>query len=89
MVAGVALNIVFLATQHGDQIDEWGRFLDIQNLFFVSVFTVEMVIKLIALGFQGYVADLWNRFDAVLVFGGWASIIEDSLWFFRMIRALR
>ena len=88
-IAGVAVNIIFLATQHANQTDFWQQFLDAQNLFFVSVFTVEMIIKLIAFGFKGYLLDSWNRFDALLVFASWASIIEDSLWFFRLFRALR
>ena len=69
---------VSLATQHANQTDFWQQFLDAQNLFFVSVFTVEMIIKLVAFGFKGYLLDSWNRFDVLLVLASWAFKLQRS-----------
>lgn len=37
------------------------------NYFFIAVFTVEAVLKIIAIGFPLYWRDAWNRFDFVVV----------------------
>jgi hypothetical protein len=36
------------------------------------VYTVEFVVKLLGLGFRGYVQSPWNIFDGLLVLGSWA-----------------
>merc|ERR1719197_1517543 len=43
--------------------------LAIVNLFFVIVFTVEMVLKLIGFGLRQYMNDSWNVFDGFIVVG--------------------
>ena len=62
----VTLNIIMIATQHENQGDFWSLVLDIQNITFVIVFTLEMLIKLIAFGISGYLQDNWNRFDGII-----------------------
>jgi hypothetical protein len=42
-------------------------FLENMNKNFTYIFTVEMVFKIYALGFQGYVRDGYNLFDGILV----------------------
>lgn len=46
------------------------------NMVFVTLFTMEMVLKIYSLGFQGYFVSLFNRFDCFVVFG---SIFEMLL----------
>ena len=47
---------------------------EITNLFFIGLFTVEMLVKMYSVGFQGYFVSMFNRFDSfVVVF----SIIEE------------
>lgn len=45
----------------------------IANLFFVVLFTLEMLLKMYSLGFQGYFVSLFNRFDSFVVI---CSILE-------------
>lgn len=45
-------------------------------MFFVALFTMEMILKMYSLGFQGYFVSLFNRFDCFVVFG---SIFEMVL----------
>lgn len=53
----------------------YGR-TDVANITFVSLFTVEMLIKMYAFGLRIYFASMFNRFDAfVVVF----SIVEIIL----------
>jgi voltage-dependent calcium channel L type alpha-1D len=51
-------------------ISEWA------NIFFVILFTLEMLLKMYSLGFQGYFVSLFNRFDSFVVL---CSIIEVIL----------
>lgn len=46
------------------------------NMVFVTLFTMEMMLKIYSLGFQGYFVSLFNRFDCFVVFG---SIFEMLL----------
>ena len=43
------------------------------NFTFTMIFTVEMVVKLIALGINGYIKDKMNVFDGLIVI---VSLIE-------------
>lgn len=45
-------------------------------MVFVTLFTMEMILKMYSLGFQGYFVSLFNRFDCFVVFG---SIFEMLL----------
>ena len=78
-----------IGTEHYDQTLTWTNLLQVQNLIFVVIFTIEMVLKLVGLGVSGYWSDSWNRFDGVVVVASWVAIIETSLWPFRLVRALR
>lgn len=44
------------------------------NIFFVILFTIEMLLKLYCLGFQNYFISMFNRFDCFVVFGSIAEI---------------
>jgi len=58
---------------------------EIANLFFVGLFTVEMLLKLYSLGLHGYVVSLFNRFDCFVVV---CSIIEAVLTYTRVMPPL-
>jgi len=49
------------------------RAAEIANLFFIGLFTVEMLLKVYSLGVQGYLMSLFNRFDCFVVL---CSIVE-------------
>ena len=63
----VFLNTCVLATEHYRQPEWLDHFQEITNLFFVVLFTVEMFLKMYALGFQGYFVSLFNRFNLFVV----------------------
>ena len=44
------------------------------NIFFVILFTIEMLMKLYCLGFRSYFISMFNRFDCFVVFGSIAEI---------------
>ncbi|CAH1158375.1 unnamed protein product [Phyllotreta striolata] len=72
----VFLNTGVLATEHYKQPEWLDKFQEYTNMFFIALFTMEMLLKMYSLGFQGYFVSLFNRFDCFVVIG---SIMEMIL----------
>lgn len=53
-------------------------FSDYTNLFFITLFTCEMMLKMYSLGFQGYFVSLFNRFDCFVVIGSISEMVLTS-----------
>ncbi|XP_063063682.1 calcium channel, voltage-dependent, L type, alpha 1F subunit [Engraulis encrasicolus] len=96
----ILLNTVTLAVQHYEQSKTFSHIMDILNMVFTGLFTVEMIIKLLALRLRHYFMDAWNSFDALIVVGSVVDIVvtefssgEDSsrvsITFFRLFRVMR
>ncbi|XP_013857173.1 voltage-dependent L-type calcium channel subunit alpha-1D isoform X4 [Austrofundulus limnaeus] len=77
----IILNTLCLAIQHHGQSHLFNYAMDILNMVFTGVFTVEMILKLIAFKPRGYVGDAWNVFDALVVFGSVVDIILSQNYF--------
>ncbi|KYO29801.1 hypothetical protein Y1Q_0023159 [Alligator mississippiensis] len=96
----IMLNTLCLAMQHYEQSKLFNDAMDILNMVFTGVFTVEMVLKVIAFKPKHYFTDAWNTFDALIVVGSVVDIAitevnnsEDSarisITFFRLFRVMR
>jgi len=55
--------------------DTQEQILDLSNVILTAIFAVEMVLKLLGLGFRGYVANRFNIFDGALVIVGLIEIL--------------
>ncbi|XP_028308683.1 voltage-dependent L-type calcium channel subunit alpha-1D isoform X5 [Gouania willdenowi] len=77
----IILNTLCLAIQHHGQSHVFNYVMDILNMVFTGVFTVEMILKLIAFKPRGYVGDAWNLFDALVVIGSVVDIILSQNYF--------
>ncbi|XP_035391927.1 voltage-dependent L-type calcium channel subunit alpha-1D isoform X2 [Electrophorus electricus] len=75
----IILNTLCLAIQHHGQSPLFNYAMDILNMVFTGVFTVEMVLKLIAFKPRGYFGDAWNVFDALVVIGSVVDIILSQV----------
>ncbi|KAG5313422.1 CAC1D protein, partial [Acromyrmex insinuator] len=71
----VFLNTGVLATEHYDQPEWLDHFQEITNMFFIVLFSMEMILKMYSLGFQGYFVSLFNRFDCFVVIGSITEMI--------------
>uniref|UniRef100_A0A8D0HUZ7 Voltage-dependent L-type calcium channel subunit alpha n=1 Tax=Sphenodon punctatus TaxID=8508 RepID=A0A8D0HUZ7_SPHPU len=81
----IMLNTLCLAMQHYGQSKLFNDAMDILNMVFTGVFTVEMVLKLIAFKPKicvskkertlGYFSDAWNSFDSLVVIGSIVDIV--------------
>ncbi|KAM6436847.1 voltage-dependent L-type calcium channel subunit alpha-1C isoform 3-T3 [Liasis olivaceus] len=96
----ILLNTICLAMQHYGQSCIFKEAMNILNMLFTGLFTVEMVLKLIAFKPKGYFSDPWNIFDFLIVIGSIIDVIlsetnntEDnsriSITFFRLFRVMR
>ncbi|XP_075394260.1 voltage-dependent L-type calcium channel subunit alpha-1F isoform X2 [Tenrec ecaudatus] len=70
----ILLNTVALAMQHYEQTAPFNYAMDILNMAFTGLFTVEMVLKIIAFKPKHYFTDAWNTFDALIVVGSVVDI---------------
>ncbi|XP_029896151.1 voltage-dependent L-type calcium channel subunit alpha-1C isoform X25 [Aquila chrysaetos chrysaetos] len=72
----ILLNTICLAMQHYGQSCMFKEAMNILNMLFTGLFTVEMVLKLIAFKPKHYFCDAWNTFDALIVVG---SIVDIAI----------
>ncbi|XP_042693345.1 voltage-dependent L-type calcium channel subunit alpha-1S isoform X2 [Centrocercus urophasianus] len=96
----IMLNTICLGMQHYNQSAEMNHVSDILNVAFTVLFTLEMMLKLMAFKAKGYFGDPWNVFDFLIVIGSIIDVIlseiddpDDnsrvSITFFRLFRVMR
>ncbi|TKS77574.1 Dihydropyridine-sensitive L-type skeletal muscle calcium channel subunit alpha-1 [Collichthys lucidus] len=95
----IMLNTLCLGMQHCNQSDHVTKLSDMLNLIFTVLFTVEMILKLMAFKARGYFGDPWNVFDFIIVIGSVVDVILSevdasenasvSITFFRLFRVMR
>ncbi|KAL0967204.1 hypothetical protein UPYG_G00249120 [Umbra pygmaea] len=72
----ILLNTICLAMQHHGQTKAFNDAMNILNMLFTGLFTVEMILKLIAFKPRHYFVDAWNTFDALIVVG---SVVDIAI----------
>uniref|UniRef100_A0AAY5K984 Voltage-dependent L-type calcium channel subunit alpha n=1 Tax=Esox lucius TaxID=8010 RepID=A0AAY5K984_ESOLU len=95
----IMLNTLCLGMQHCNQSDHVTKLSDTLNMIFTVLFTLEMILKLMAFKAKGYFGDPWNVFDFLIVIGSIVDVIlsevDDSenarvsITFFRLFRVMR
>eukprot|EP01060_Flectonema_neradi_P015021 TRINITY_DN2170_c0_g1_i9.p1 TRINITY_DN2170_c0_g1~~TRINITY_DN2170_c0_g1_i9.p1 ORF type:complete len:2591 (+),score=361.48 TRINITY_DN2170_c0_g1_i9:114-7886(+) len=75
--AVIVLNSITLAMHSHNEGEDMTDFLFVSNWFFVIIFTLEALVKLIAFSYE-YFSDGWNRFDFLIVAVSWVSTISQS-----------
>jgi voltage-dependent calcium channel L type alpha-1D len=70
----ILTNTLCMAMNYFGQEHLYGKFLDNMNLLFAAIFTLEAMVKIIALR-QRYFADSWNQYDFFIVLGTNAGLI--------------
>ncbi|NXX01518.1 CAC1S protein, partial [Larus smithsonianus] len=65
--------------QHYNQSAEMNHISDILNVAFTILFTLEMILKLMAFKAKGYFGDPWNVFDFLIVIGSIIDVILSEI----------
>lgn len=79
IMMSIMVNTVFLCIDYEDKSAKMEQVLNIANLLFVIIFTLEVVFKVIAYGFKYYWHVNWNKFDFVIVIMSLVAIDETLL----------
>ncbi|XP_036065581.1 sodium channel, voltage-gated, type I-like, alpha [Oryzias melastigma] len=84
----IVLNTLFMAMEHYPMENSFNDTLSIGNKVFTSIFTAEMVLKIIALDPYYYFQERWNIFDGIIVT---ISLVElcFAITLLRSLRLLR
>eukprot|EP01062_Namystynia_karyoxenos_P068939 TRINITY_DN6409_c0_g1_i2.p1 TRINITY_DN6409_c0_g1~~TRINITY_DN6409_c0_g1_i2.p1 ORF type:complete len:2273 (+),score=828.29 TRINITY_DN6409_c0_g1_i2:84-6902(+) len=87
----IVFNTVILALEHHGQPQGIVDLQTYANLVLTVIFAVEMVLKLLASGFRGYVKDKFNVLDGLVVILSLGELSLESLSFpsFSVFRAFR
>ncbi|XP_066580597.1 voltage-dependent L-type calcium channel subunit alpha-1C isoform X2 [Amia ocellicauda] len=75
----ILLNTICLAMQHHGQSVSFNKAMNVLNMLFTGLFTVEMILKLIAFKPRGYFSDPWNVFDFLIVIGSIIDVILSEI----------
>ncbi|XP_010022752.1 PREDICTED: voltage-dependent L-type calcium channel subunit alpha-1S, partial [Nestor notabilis] len=75
----ILLNTICLGMQHYNQSPEMNHISDILNVAFTILFTLEMILKLMAFKAKGYFGDPWNVFDFLIVIGSIIDVILNEI----------
>ena len=87
------LNCLVLATDK--EVDFITDNVEVIDLVFLIIYTMEMILKIIAMGFvmreHSYLRDSWNKLDFFVVLMGWISQFLNSgdISAIKVIRILR
>eukprot|EP01062_Namystynia_karyoxenos_P079010 TRINITY_DN8240_c0_g1_i1.p1 TRINITY_DN8240_c0_g1~~TRINITY_DN8240_c0_g1_i1.p1 ORF type:complete len:3304 (+),score=906.06 TRINITY_DN8240_c0_g1_i1:185-10096(+) len=88
----IVLNLVFIALESPATEDNRPVLFDVLRVgdfVFVALFTVEMVIKIVAWGWEGFFTDPWNGMDAFVVVSSIVGLFVNELRSFRSLRIMR
>jgi hypothetical protein len=71
----IVCNTGLMACSYYQQTDAYTLGMEVLNYTFAGVFTLELVLKMLGLGPQQYLANWWNQFDLLVVLGIDVSIV--------------
>jgi len=71
----ISLNALVMGIQYHGMSEEMSEAIFWTNMVFAVIFTLEMALKLLGVGFPAYWRDNWNRFDFLIVWGTWGGVI--------------
>ncbi|XP_032546771.1 sodium channel protein type 5 subunit alpha-like [Chiroxiphia lanceolata] len=84
----IILNTLLMAMEHPGMLPETRKMLPLSHEVFTLIFTLEMILKIIALDPYYYFQNKWNVFDSLVVLIGLVSF-GTNLSTFRLIRIFK
>ncbi|KAF7646391.1 hypothetical protein LDENG_00188330, partial [Lucifuga dentata] len=95
IMIAILINTISMGIEHHQQPEELTNVLEICNIVFTSMFSLEMILKLTAFGSFSYLRNPYNLFDGVIVIISVWEIVGQSdgglsvLRTFRLLRVLK
>eukprot|EP01059_Diplonema_ambulator_P016914 TRINITY_DN2889_c0_g1_i5.p1 TRINITY_DN2889_c0_g1~~TRINITY_DN2889_c0_g1_i5.p1 ORF type:complete len:2604 (+),score=718.86 TRINITY_DN2889_c0_g1_i5:258-8069(+) len=88
----IVLNLIFISIDNPSVEDNHPQVYDVLRMgdfVFVSLFSLEMMTKILAWGWVGFFSDKWNAIDAIVVVTSLIGLFVPMLRSFRSLRILR
>uniref|UniRef100_A0A8C4DXX8 Calcium voltage-gated channel subunit alpha1 Ib n=1 Tax=Dicentrarchus labrax TaxID=13489 RepID=A0A8C4DXX8_DICLA len=95
IMIAILINTISMGIEHHEQPEELTNVLEICNIVFTSMFSLEMILKVTAFGSFSYLRNPYNVFDGVIVIISVCEIVGQSdgglsvLRTFRLLRVLK
>ncbi|XP_070712582.1 voltage-dependent T-type calcium channel subunit alpha-1H-like [Pempheris klunzingeri] len=95
IMIAILINTLSMGIEYHEQPQELTDILEISNMVFTSLFSLEMLLKVLALGLFGYIKNPYNGFDSVIVIISVWEIVGEAegglsvLRTFRLLRVLK
>ncbi|XP_035981211.1 sodium channel protein type 3 subunit alpha isoform X2 [Fundulus heteroclitus] len=89
IIACLILNTILMAMDHYPLSYEVAELLHISNLVFLTIFTAELLLKVLALGVKGYFQVRWHILDCVIVITGLLEVMLSDVEGLSVLRSLR
>uniref|UniRef100_A0A8D2ZLD0 Ion transport domain-containing protein n=1 Tax=Scophthalmus maximus TaxID=52904 RepID=A0A8D2ZLD0_SCOMX len=95
IMIAILINTLSMGIESHEQPQELTDILEISNMVFTSLFSLEMLLKVLALGLFGYIKNPYNGFDSVIVIISVWEIVGEAegglsvLRTFRLLRVLK
>ncbi|XP_077426532.1 voltage-dependent T-type calcium channel subunit alpha-1H-like isoform X3 [Vanacampus margaritifer] len=95
IMIAILINTLSMGIEYHEQPQELTDILEISNMVFTSLFSLEMLLKVLALGLFGYIKNPYNGFDSTIVIISVWEIVGEAegglsvLRTFRLLRVLK
>ncbi|XP_054634832.1 voltage-dependent T-type calcium channel subunit alpha-1G isoform X1 [Dunckerocampus dactyliophorus] len=95
IMIAILINTLSMGIEYHEQPQELTDILEISNMVFTSLFSLEMLLKVLALGLFGYIKNPYNGFDSIIVIISVWEIVGEAegglsvLRTFRLLRVLK
>ncbi|XP_049576538.1 voltage-dependent T-type calcium channel subunit alpha-1I [Syngnathus scovelli] len=95
IMIAILINTISMGIEHHQQPEELTNVLEICNIVFTSMFSLEMILKVTAFGSFNYLRNPYNVFDGIIVIISVCEILGQSdgglsvLRTFRLLRVLK
>lgn len=71
----ILLNMLQLAMSYDEASSDYTFTLEVINIIFTAIFTIEAAIKIIGFNFRPYISDAWNCFDFFVVLASLSEFV--------------
>eukprot|EP01050_Picozoa_sp_SAG11_P007632 SAG11_NODE_643_length_7983_cov_2.198884_2_plen_1259_part_00 len=85
----IIINVGCLMIEHVGMEEDLAESLALANLVFLVIFTLEMILRVLAMGPREYFSDSWLCLDFFIVATSWLTVFFKSYSGFQAVRALR
>ncbi|XP_066934051.1 voltage-dependent T-type calcium channel subunit alpha-1H-like isoform X1 [Clytia hemisphaerica] len=88
----IVLNTICMAVEHYNEPERMTKILEILNLIFIWIFTIEMIVKMFGIGLRAYFQMGFNCFDCIVVMLSMMELLindNNSSGNFTVFRSLR